>query len=444
MRSCPTSSDSQYSTLARTHHVPVAADSLWTGARMTSVALPGGSRSQIITAMTISHFFSHFYILVYPPLFPFFVAEFGLSNAELGLVMSVGTLGPLFLQILVGRVVDSVGGKWTLVVGLAVTAGGTALVATADSYLAVLFFAGVAGLGQSVFHPADYALLEAATPEERRGRTFSIHTFGGYAGFAAAPIVVGLLAEQVGWQFALVGCGALGGFYALVLAATLPQAYRQSSNSVAADGEAGGADGGWRTLLTPSLLTLFGFYFLMTVAIKGIQTFGPRFLSAWYELPSTLSNLALTLFFLGTTAGILVGGWLADIYAESRTIIGSLTVVVAGVALLSTGFLGWPPLVIGTLTVVGLGVGTTLPARDSLVSTVSGGDTGSSFGLVFTGLALGGLVSPAILGRLADATDLATAFFAIAACYGAAAVVVGSLTWLRSDPGASSARAGSD
>lgn len=386
--------------------------------------------------MSLGHFLSHFYILVYPPLFPFFVKRFGLTNAELGLVMSVGTLGPLLLQVLVGRAVDRVGGKWTLVAGLAVTAGGTALVSTADSYLAVLSFAGIAGLGQTVFHPADYALLEVASTPETRGKTYSVHTFSGYAGFAVAPVIVGLLAGEYGWRVAIAVCGAVGFLYALILAAGLPPAYRRASESADADALTDEkSTGGWRTLLTPSLLALFGFYVLTTIAIKGIQTFGPRFLSTAYELPTSLSNLALTLFFVGTAVGILAGGYIADAYDEVRMIVGALTVAVAGLVMLATNVLVGDAAVVGLLTVVGFAVGTTLPSRDSLVSAVSPGNAGSSFGLVFTGLALGGLISPTVLGALADVTTLGGAFLAIAGCYVVAAVVVASLTWRRRDRG---------
>jgi len=389
--------------------------------------------------VSLGHFLSHFYILVYPPLFPFFVERFGLTNTELGLVMSVGTLGPLFLQIFVGRAVDSVGGKWVLVAGLAVTAGGTALVSTADSYLTLLAFAGVAGLGQAVFYPADYALLEVASTPETRGKTFSVHTFSGYAGFAVAPVTVGLLAGEYGWRVAVAVCGAVGLAYALLLAAKLPSPTRRASDSADADGttDEGGARG-WRTLLTPSLLALFGFYLLTTVGIKGIQTFGPRFLSTLYGLPTSLSNLALTLFFIGTAVGILAGGHLADAHAEARIIVGALTVAVAGLAVLATSVLVGGVAVVGLLTVVGFSVGTTLPSRDSLVSTVSPGNAGSSFGLVFTGLALGGLISPAVLGALADATTLGVAFLAIGGCYVAATTGVASLTWRRRKRGESS------
>lgn len=194
---------------------------------------------------------------------------------------------------------------------------------------------------------------------------------------------------------------------------------------------------GWRSLLTPSLLALFAFYLLTTVGIKGIQTFGPRFLSTMYELPTSLSNLALTLFFVGTAVGILVGGHLAGTHAEGWIIVGALTVVVAGLAVLATSLLVGNVVVVGLLTVVGFAVGTTLPPRDSLVSAASPGNAGSSFGLVFTGLALGGLISPAVLGALADATTLAVSFLAIAGCYVAAAVVASLVSRLQVRGGSS-------
>ena len=44
----------------------------------------------------------------------------------------------------------------------------------------------VAGLGNTVYHPADYALLARYVPPERAGRTFSYHTFSGMLGNAVA------------------------------------------------------------------------------------------------------------------------------------------------------------------------------------------------------------------------------------------------------------------
>lgn len=379
------------------------------------------TRRRVVAGVTLGHFLSHFYILVYPPLFPFLAGRFGLSNARLGLVMSVGIVGPLFLQLPVGRVVDRVGGKWTLVGGLALTGAGTALVGTAGSFRAVLLWAGVAGLGQSVFHPADYALLEAASGAARRGRTFSFHTVGGYAGFAAAPVVVGTLAGAYGWRPAVVAVGCAGVGYALLLAAGLPPAYRRARPSGAAGTDTEGT--GWWALVSPPLLALVAFYFLTAVAVKGIQTFGPRLLSAEYGLAADVGNLALALFFVGAMAGILLGGRAADALSESRVIVGALSAAVACLLALASG-VPVGTAAVGTLAVVGLAVGLTLPSRDSLVGGVSPAGVGSSFGLVFTGLSLGGVLAPPLLGAVADASDLGVTFLAVALCYGAAMFVV--------------------
>jgi MFS family permease len=149
------------------------------------------------------HLLSHLYVLAYPPLFPLLIDDFGLNNTQLGLIMSVVALSMFLFQTPVGELVDRIGAKPVFVLGLVFTGGGTALVGAATSYPLLLVFALVAGIGQSAFHPADYTLLDAVTEGDQEGRSFGIHTFAGYAGFAVAPALVGGLGVLYGWQIAL-------------------------------------------------------------------------------------------------------------------------------------------------------------------------------------------------------------------------------------------------
>ena len=75
------------------------------------------------------------------------------------------------------------------------------------------------GLANSVYHPADYAILSAHMDEARMGRAFSIHTFAGYLGGAVAPAIVAALVTIVGGVGALIVAGAIGPLVALLLAA---------------------------------------------------------------------------------------------------------------------------------------------------------------------------------------------------------------------------------
>ena len=65
----------------------------------------------------------------------------------------------------------------------------------------------VAGLANTVFHPADYALLSHHVAKERVGQAFSIHTFSGMLGSAVAPAGVLFLQTLIGWRGAFIAAG---------------------------------------------------------------------------------------------------------------------------------------------------------------------------------------------------------------------------------------------
>ena len=68
----------------------------------------------------------------------------------------------------------------------------------------------LAGVGNSVFHPADYAILNSSIGEGRLGRAYGIHTLGGNLGWALAPMTVFGLAGLTGWRTALIIVGLFG------------------------------------------------------------------------------------------------------------------------------------------------------------------------------------------------------------------------------------------
>lgn len=402
----------------------------------------------VVGLVTGGHFLSHFYLLAFPPLFPLLRAEFGLSNAQLGLLVSVISVAML-LQVLVGELVDRAGAKRVFVAGVAATAAGVLLTGTADSYPGLLAFAALSGVGQAAFHPADYPLVEAVSDPSREGRNFSVHTFGGYAGFAVAPLVVGRLGLARGWRTALLAVGAAGLAYAALAAVALPSAYRaqvEARASAAAGGTDGSGDGRGATpndaesagsadataadgdggrdadedeilaaLLRPGIAVMALFFVVFSMAGKGVQAFTPVLAVDGFGLAESVGNTALSGFFAVTAVAVLAGGPLADRYdprrviaAATATAAGTLAVVVSGVGIDSIA------LVIA-FGVAGGAYGLVFASRDRLVSSsAAAGSTGRSFGLVFTASSLGSLVSPVLLGVVIDVASAGLAFAVVA------------------------------
>lgn len=392
-----------------------------------------GSPQFVIGTVSVAHFLSHFYFLVFPPLFPLFRAEFDVSNTQLGLLFSLLFLMPSILQIPVGDVVDRIGAKPVLVVGLAVTGVGTMATTLATTYAALLGFALLAGIGQSVFHPADFALIETVTDGTNRGKGFGTHTFAGFLGFAAGPLVAGGLGLRYGWRPALAALGALGVVYAVVVLLWLRPVHRGrdvSDDSTAGEESSPDDDGGllsnWSLLTDPRILATFAFFVLLTISSTGIQSFTVVFLTDVFDLSGSLANTTLTATLTATAIGVLAGGVLADRFSIYAVLVATLTVACAMIGVIVAGVIpATLAVVLVVFVVLGLVHGLALPSRDSLVSEFSTSDsTGKSFGFAYTGVTVGAFLSPVMLGFVSDTINNQVMYGLIGVFYAASVLTV--------------------
>lgn len=369
-----------------------------------------GDEATTVGLVSGGHFLSHFYLLTFPPLFPLLRSEFALNNTELGFLVSVISIAML-LQIPVGELVDRTGAKWVFVAGVALTSLGVLLAGVATSYLALLAFATLSGIGQSTFHPADYPLVETVSAPERRGKNFSVHTFGGYVGFAVAPLLVGTLGLTYGWRTALFAVGAVGLVYAVVSALVLRPAYRAAKESAPEQADQQSASSR-DAFFRPAILIMFVYFAVIAMASRGIQTFTPILAVDGFQLREVVGNTALSVFFALTAVTIPVGGVFADRF-DPRYVIAAATTTAAILVLVTVGSV--LPVTATAFVVLfggaGAAYGMVFASRDRLVSTYAAdGSTGRSFGFVFTASSLGSVLSPILLGAAIDIAAASLAF----------------------------------
>lgn len=395
-----------------------------------------------VTALvSVDHFVSHLYLLALPPLFPLLVGEFDADVTALAVSVSLVYLAQFLFQIPAGELVDRVGGKRVLVGGLLTTGLSVALIGAVGTYPAFLALAFLSGVGQAPFHPANYALLDAVGDGDE-GKRFSVHSFGGFAGFAAAPAVVTGLAAVGDWRLALGAVGAGGVLYAGVLAVALAPVHRARLD--ATEAPSGGADGdrafaSVALLRRPLVAGMFAFFLVLTLANTGVQTYTTAFAVQDLGLPTAVGNAALTGFLAATAGCVLVGGWLADRYDPYLIVVGSLawTAVVLGAGL--TADLDRLS-VVAVWATAGVGFGLTLPARDRITNALSGAaDTGKSFGIVYTGLPIGGSLAPVAIGWVIDRSTAAAGVATVASCFLlSAGIALALLLYRRSSAGTGS------
>jgi MFS family permease len=367
-----------------------------------SVAAPGFRNDvRVIGLIASAHFFSHFFQLTLPPLFPLLKEIWGVPYVALGLAMSVFYGASGVGQPLSGFLVDRVGAHRVLLGGMALFSASIALAGLVPAYWLLLPVALLAGLGNSVFHPADYSILNASVDPRRIGRGYSVHAISGNLGWAVAPSVVVGLTAHFGWRAALVTVGAAGLAVVSVLATQL-----RAAGGPATERARSATGREVRLLLTAPILSAFAYFALIATALIGLQTFGVTTLMRIYDTPLALATGALTAFLVGGASGILAGGLLADRTQRHDVVAVAGLVTAAGfMLLLATGAVA-PALLPVILAVTGFCHGATGPSRDMLVrSATPPGASGKVFGFVYSGLDLGSCLTPLAFGWLLDHGD---------------------------------------
>jgi MFS transporter, FSR family, fosmidomycin resistance protein len=369
---------------------------------------------RVVGAVSAAHFVSHYYILLLAPLLPFVRAAFGVSYTEIGLALSVFNTVSAVLQAPAGFLVDRLGARIPLIGALLFGACAFTIAGLIHSYWMLVAMFALAGVGNAVYHPADYALLSHHVPAKRIGQAFSVHTFAGMLGSAVAPPTLLAMQSVWGWRGAFVGAGLLGFAVAALLMAIHDGAAETPAPPRAQ--EAGGADG-WRLLMSPAILLNLVFFVLLAMLSGGVYNYSVVALGALYGTPLDIANAGLTGFLLMSALGVLAGGWLVGRTARHGLVAALGLMAIALFTLLVAEFdLGSPGLV-AALTATGFFFGVIMPSRDMIVRAITPpGSFGKVFGFVTTGFNIGGIVSPLIFGAIMDRGSPNLVFVLVAAC----------------------------
>lgn len=385
----------------------------------------------VIGLVSGGHFMSHYFSTVLPPLFPFLHTDLGVSYTMLGLLLSAKNLASGFLQLPAGIMVDKYGAKALLFTGFAVMLACFFLVSVTSSFWLIAAFILIAGIGNAVFHPADYSILNGSIHESRIGRSFSAHTFSGNLGDALAPVVVLTAATLWNWRVGLlasciVGTAILIGMVTqwgrLEEGAAKPKAKEKKTETAAVattDQAIAAAETELTTwgavkqvILSAPMMLLFAFFALQALGSGAFRNWSVAGLVTLHGTPVAVAGAALTGFLFASAFGVLAGGVVADKNSRHELVAGGALLLTAVIAVIVGRFPLDTVVLVGVFTLAGWVQGMIRPARDMMIRAASPkGAIGKAFGFVFSGQAIGGTIAPVVFGFMIDIGVTAWVFY---------------------------------
>lgn len=377
---------------------------------------------EVIGLVGIAHASSHFFHLVLPSLFPWLMKEFALSYTQVGFLMTVFFVISGVGQAIAGFVVDRVGARPVLFFGVGTLAVSGVVLGLANSYAGLVAAAAVAGIGNSIFHPSDFTVLNRCVSAPRLGHAFSVHGLSGNLGWALAPVSMAGIATLADWHtaaFVAAGIECVVLVLLLLRRGALDDRAVERSVAAAAGDTPPQATSQLAFLRSGAVWMCFVFFFCATGAFGVLQSYSTSILGQVYGMPIALATTALTAYLLGSAGGTIVGGFIAAKTQDSDHVIAMALGFSAAVALLLAT--GAPPAwsVLALMAVMGFGVGLAGPSRDLLVRRAATGrfgkvSYGRIYGFVYSGLDLGLAVIPLVFGPMLDHGHFSAALIGVA------------------------------
>jgi MFS family permease len=360
--------------------------------------------AEVIGLIGLAHSSSHFYQLILAPLFPWLKLEFGFSYAELGFLMTIFFVISTLTQAAAGFWVDHSGPLKVLLFGLVSLCVSAIILSVSNGYLVLLLGSALAGLGNGVFHPSDYTLINRRVSPVRIPHAYSMHGISGALGWAAAPAFLVSLTTLFGWRSALLGAASM---VALIIGLLLVRRHillgsvedqaqeklnkkQQSAFSIS-------------FLKLPAVWLCWGFFFLTALSLGGVQSFASAALRMLYDLPVALSTTAYSTYMLASAGGMFVGGFIAAKAKFPERVIMWAFIAAGGLSVLISFVLVSGATVLILFTLMGFGVGMAGPSRDLMIRQATPKEaSGRVFGIVYSGLDLGLALGPILFGMLMD------------------------------------------
>jgi MFS family permease len=343
---------------------------------------------------------------VVAPAIPVYAREFGVGRTAAGAVISAFAFMRLVSALGSGRLVNRIGERLVLALGIGIVAVSSALAGLAQTYTQLLVLRGVGGVGSAMFTVSAISLLLRVVDSDQRGRATGLWQSGFLIGAIAGPAIGGPLTDislRAPFFVYAVTLAAAGGIGLIFLG-------RTHLLDVEVDDERPAA-----TVTLPQALRVSGYRAaLVTNLGNGWALFGvrssliPLFVTEGMGASPTWTGVG---FFVSAAAqgGLLLwaGGFADRVGRRPAMLIGSS---VATLSLFLIAVSGSLAVYVVAMALFGAGSAFLSVAPSAVVGDVASGHGGTVIAAFQMSSDLGAVAGPLVAGRLADNYSFGAAF----------------------------------
>lgn len=254
-----------------------------------------------------------------PVLLPFLQTAFGLTYAQVGIIVLTQNITSSVIQPAFGYFADRLSLPWIIPAGILLSGIGIAVTGHVSSYPVLLAVVVITGLGVAAFHPQGTKGAHLVSASSRRGQSMAVFSLGGNFGLAAGTVLMGALVTLPGGigntVWFLLPAVVTSGLVWLNLARVSPA----TPSSASAHKSQG------RGRLPYYLMTVVLTFILVRTTIHtGLTTFIPLYYVNYLGGSAVYAGYLLSAFLSGGVGGTFVGGTLSDRFGRKTLIILSM------------------------------------------------------------------------------------------------------------------------
>ena len=370
----------------------------------------GKTAFKILMVISFCHLLNDTIQSLIPAIYPLIKVSFHLDFGQIGLIALTLQVTASLLQPLVGLYTDHRPQPYSLAIGMSITLAGLLAFAVAPSYGTVLAAAALLGVGSAVFHPESSRVARMASGGQH-GTAQSLFQAGGNAGSALGPLLAAFVLTKgqasIAWfsLIALLGIALLSNIGAW---SKRVRSHPSAPKPIDAVGGASLAPAQHHVVLPPKkiafcLAILVALMFSKFFYLASLMSYYTFYLMSRFHVSVQSAQVHLFVFLGAAAVGTIIGGPVGDKIGRKYVIWVSILGALPFTLLLPYSNLFWTTVL---TVIIGLTLASAFSAILVYAQELVPGRVGAVSGLFF-GFAFGmGGVGAALLGKLADLTDI--------------------------------------